>query len=173
MTDQPPQPAAQVPGTLPAPPAKLPAFVTAFTIADLVFCSLRLILAGFSAIGFAMMEKGSPLYPTAGLEVISGLGIALFGIPGNIMVLLKKPGGIPLCYLNVASTVLSLIVGVWQATILVGNTSGGAETVGALFGGMVALVVRAILLVLYIAVVRMAQKHFSEAPSQRPYALLG
>ena len=128
---------------------------------------------GFSAIGWAMMEKGSPLYPTAGLEVISGLGIALFGIPGNVMVLLKKPGGIPLCYLNVACTVLSLIVGVWQATILVGNTSGGAETVGALFGGMIALVIRAVLLVLYIAAVRMAQRHFSEVPGPRPYEPLG
>jgi len=77
----------------------LPTFVTVMAIVSLIFCLLRLLIAGAGVVGLVMMHQAQA-FEEAGLsrigmylEVISGFGMVLFGIPGNLLILLKKPAG--------------------------------------------------------------------------------
>ncbi|MCE5326142.1 MAG: hypothetical protein LLG01_06970 [Planctomycetaceae bacterium] len=142
---------------VPATRTGLSGFVKGFAITDLVMCCIRAIVVMFSAIGWASLSADSELYRTAPFEVFSGLGIVMLGVPGNIMILMKKKVGCVLGWGNVIFTCISIGVAVWQIPMLHRLQTGPAAA-GFVGGTVLGLVVRLALLIVYIMVVARAAK---------------
>ncbi|MCE5277754.1 MAG: hypothetical protein ABFD92_15800 [Planctomycetaceae bacterium] len=166
------------PYVIPQQRSGLSGFVKGFTIADLVLCSVRAILVIFSVIGWASLSRSNELYQTAVFEVLSGLGIALLGVPGNILILMKKKIGCALGWGNIVFTGMSIAVALWQAPML-HKMQSGAEAAGFIGGAILAVLVRVGLLVIYIVTVVRASKEIDalsqpqgimEMPPASPYA---
>jgi hypothetical protein len=146
------------------PPApKYPVFATVMASVDLGFCLIRVLLVLLGIVGLIMMKTEDPLYQTGGLELVTGVGIVLFGIPANILLLLRKPAGVPLGYLNILFTGLSMLVGIFQGNALFGKAGDGAEAAGMVVGLGVVLVIRLTLLIVYGAALSQAKKYFAAA----------
>lgn len=124
-------------------PSPLPTFVKVVAIIDLVFCGIRLLLVPLSIYGMTIIDPGDPLYPTAVFEVLTLLGISLFGIPGNALILMGKPIGILLVALAIVATIGSIGVGFWQLPIMLDEfPQGSPERTGGVIGGVVVALIR-------------------------------
>jgi len=126
-----------------AQPTSMPTYAKVVIIIDLVFCSLRLLLVPLSIFGMTVIEPSDPLYPTAIFEILTLLGIALFGIPGNALLLMGKPIGILLVGLAILATIGSIGVGFWQMPIMLDEfPPGSPERTGGMIGGVVVALIR-------------------------------
>ena len=152
-------PAAPV---LPAAP-KFPVFATVMASVDLGFCLIRVLIVLLGIVGLIMTKEGDPAYATGGLEIITGIGIVLFGIPANVLLLLRKPSGLPLGYLNLLFTGASMLVGLLQGNALFGKASDGAQAAGIVVGLGLVLVIRLALLLCYGVALNLAKKFFASA----------
>ena len=135
----------------------LPVFSIFFLVTDIVFCAIRIIFVIFSMIGMSQLNSNEALYLSGLLEIITGIGIVFFGLIGNIGVLLKKSSILTFCWLNVAETVASFFVGIWQATILSSSVAGGPESAGFLIGSIGSMLIRVALLICYVIAVSRAK----------------
>jgi hypothetical protein len=139
----------------PLPPTEaLPSVVIAGMVIDLVFCVLRLLILGFSIIGLAMLMRVNDGMKFAAIfEVLTGVIMVVFGIAGDSLVLAKKRIGIPLCWVAVGGTVLSILVGVGQLFMMQQGRpelAQGPALVGAIIGGALAAIIRFGLLAFYV-----------------------
>ncbi len=136
-------------------PRSLPVFCTIVFVIDLVLCSLRTLLVLIAIPGYMLLKQDHhPLAPTAIFEILAGAGIVLSGIPANIGLLLRRSWGVPLAYASAAATLLSIIVGAWQANITLNQFQpGSAELIGGLIGGGAMLAVRLGILGLFVMAV--------------------
>jgi hypothetical protein len=144
-------------------------FVLTILIIDLVLCSLRLIMAALGVAGYAFIAPDDPMRATVIFEVGTGLAIALFGIPANLLILLKNRIGIYVAVIKIVFTLANMLVGIWQAFLQFGPMSGdveGPERAGMLVGFMIGVgfvvVFRFVLMGLYIAALVKANKVLSE-----------
>lgn len=128
-----------------------PTFAKVMFIIDLVLCSIRLLLVLIGIVGaVGLIEQNDPLAPTVLFELATGAGIVLFGIPGNILLLLRKPWAVALGWLALVSTVASLGVGVWQLEIILDRVPpGGPERAVAAVAAVVTVLARLFLIALY------------------------
>jgi len=142
------QPFAEQPASV-----KLPVFCKVMFIISLVFCCLRVPLAMLSVLGyFVLQQRNDPLLPTALFEIVTGAGIALFGIPANGFMLARKPWALLLGYSTVAVTVGSVFVGIWQLSIMSGqHPAGSPEQMILIVGSLLGVVLRLAILGLYVA----------------------
>ena len=102
---------------LPAGP-RLSGFVRGFVIADLLLCLLHGMLLAATWGGLGRLAASDPLRATAAMEIASGVGVFVFGLAGNAMILSRRPVGLKLAWAGAAFTGASIGVGVWQAWIL-------------------------------------------------------
>jgi len=132
----------------------MPAFCMVMFIVSLVFCGIRapLVAMGFAGY-FALQQMGNhPLMPTVAFEIGTGLGIVVFGIPGNALLLARQSWAVLLGYLAAASVVGSIAVGIWQTSIMAeGQAADSPERIFVLIGSGGAFVFRLVLLGLYVA----------------------
>jgi hypothetical protein len=154
---------------------KIPLFSKVMIIIDLVFCILRGPLLLLGLLGAVMLKKqgNSEILGTVVFEIGSGAGIFIFGLAANIMMLLKKKIGVWFAAVNILATVISIGVGIWQASINVSNmTSGSVELVGGIIGGIIAVLIRIAIFVLYCYAVFTFQRWCTqrEATPGRPLA---
>lgn len=144
-------------------------FVLTILIIDLVLCCLRLILAALGLAGFAMIPADDPMYATVVFEVGTGFAIALFGIPANLLILLKKRIGIYVAIVKIFFTLANILVGIWQASLQFGPMTSeveGPERAGMMVGFMIGVgfvvVFRLVLMGLYVAALVKANKALSQ-----------
>ncbi|MCK9554788.1 hypothetical protein M0R36_03095 [bacterium] len=149
------------PGAAPNP---YPVFSKTFFIMDLVFSSLRIPLVLLGIIGMISLQKDDPIYFSGYFEILTGAGIAVFGLWANIALLAKKPSGITMAYYNIAFTIGSVLVGIWQIIIQSSAVAGDAVRVASFsIGSGFAFIIRIALLACYFIAVKkfklwMAQK---------------
>lgn len=134
---------------------KLPVVCLVLFIVDLVLCVLRFPVAGFSAIGLAVLEYDDPLRPSAYLEIATGLGIAVSGTAAAIGLLCKKRWGVTLGFLAAVLTVASIFVAIYQLSLsyVPAQNSAPEETgrvVGFFVGASCSVVFRVLLLGAYV-----------------------
>ena len=131
----------------------MPGFCKTIFIIELVFCCIRTVLVLGGIVGLLNMVNVPPrLQQTVIFEVSAGAGIAVFGIFGMGLLLARKDMGVVLGYLDVVSTIGSLIVAVWQLSILAENVPPGSpERIGMYVGGGITLLIRLALIGLLIA----------------------
>ena len=134
-------------------PGGVSGFNKGWIITDLVFCVLRVPLVLLGIVGMISLGAGSPLIPAVVAEVLSGLGICLFGIVGNTLLLMRKPAGVPLAWLALLSVLLSVLVGIWQLSIQMAPVTDNAHRLGMMIGAAFVFVLRVGLNVVYAAVV--------------------
>ncbi|MBN1552724.1 hypothetical protein JW979_14720 [bacterium] len=139
---------------------------------DIGLSSLRLPLAFLSIIGYMAMEANDPIRGTAVFEIITGFLIFAAGLTANILCLLRKYIGITLGYINVGVTILSMIVGIWQITIMHDAVRpGSAESFGFLIGVIASITIRLGILGLYIAALILFKKFMDSQKSTLPQAM--
>lgn len=140
---------------IPPPPRPgsggFPVFAKTMFIIDLVLCVLRVPMLLLSFIGYAALQReNNPLLITVAVEVLTALGMVVFGVPASIAALLRKPWAVWLGWLAVAATLGSLGVGVWQGTIKMAEFAPGTpQRIGGYVGLGIALVFRFGLVCLY------------------------
>ena len=137
-------------------------FPKVLAIISLALCFIRGTLGLFGIIGTAVLfeqaagEINNSIL-IAGAEVVSALFIAVFGIIANILILLKKRAALPLAWLMVFFTILSICVGVATVAQQILIASGGTpdftdpQTIGMVIGAGLMLLIRLAILVSYIA----------------------
>ena len=90
----------------------LPSFCKTMFIIDLVLCCIRALLVFLSIAGYMILKsQGSPLLHTVPFEILTGVIMAAFGIPANILLLKQKSSGIPLAYMDIVGTIGSCEIG--------------------------------------------------------------
>jgi len=98
-------------------------FLKGWTIADLVFCSFKFVFIPFSIIGAFTIKPGNVLKPTVSLEIISQTGILIFGVTGNILLLLKKRMGLPIAIVATLFTALHILNSAYQLQLTLQQVS--------------------------------------------------
>lgn len=160
-------PLSQEPGQRAAGAARpYPVYCAILFSVDLVFCGLRLLLLGLSIAGWSAMAADDPLRPTAIFEIVAGAGIVVFGIPGNLLLLLRRTFAVVLAYILVGFTVLSVLVGIWQLALTFPMQDDPAVRIGIVLGGGFMLVVRLALLGAYTYALVVFSRWAGHRPSQ-------
>jgi hypothetical protein len=136
-----------------------PVVCTVMFIVSLLICLARIPLALFGFVGWQELQRvGHPLASTVPFEIGTGAAVALFGLLGNIGLLLKQSWGLVLGGLTVVAVLASVAVALWQLAILSQTMNSPAERGGMLTGAGVMLVLRLGLLCLYVlALAKFAQ----------------
>jgi hypothetical protein len=165
-------PATGLPGAAELAPrqVRLGPFVMTIVIMDLVLCSLRLLVGVFSTVGYMVIPESDPLRVSVMSEIVSAFGIAAFGLPANILILMKNRFGILLAAGSILFTAYGLFVGVWQARLMMPANLSGPEGVGFLVGAVFSIGIRLALLALYVVAVLRARRilasHSAVGPTQ-------
>ena len=136
-------------------------------ITDLVFCALRvpLVLIGF--MGFAMVESnqlklGIPM-EYLWWETGTGLGIVVFGLLANILLLNNKRIGVLLGYVAIIAALASVVVGLFELVKLADPAAKPAEETARKVGAIIGLVIRVGFNFLYaITLMKFAAWHDSQ-----------
>jgi hypothetical protein len=157
-------------------PPDVPGFCTVMFIVSLIFCLLRAAIVALGFIGMGMLKADDPALKTAVLEIGSGLGMVLCGVPGNALLLFKNQVGFYLGWGLIAFTIANMLSAI--ATIMVsgGNIGGGppppagmenAHLVGMIIGGSCSLIIRCSILVAYAAALLKFQGWYVQYGQQR------
>ena len=150
-------------------PAKLPTFCLVMFILGLVFAVLRVplvIMGAFTWFALQPNAENQALFTSVPFEVLTGAAISLFGIPGNIGMLLKQRWGVVLGFLTVAASLASLGVALWQLSLMFQVTDDPAERAGFVGGAAVTLLIRITIIGLYaLAILKLSQWLRSQQPA--------
>ncbi|MBN2190044.1 MAG: hypothetical protein JW728_02400 [Candidatus Aureabacteria bacterium] len=132
-----------------------PVFSKTFFIMDMVFSCLRIPLVLLGILGMVSMQKDDPIYFSGYFEILTGMGIAVFGLWANIALLSKKASGITMAYYNIAFTIGSTLVGIWQIVIQSSAVAGDAVRVASFsIGAGFTFIIRIALLICYFIAVK-------------------
>jgi hypothetical protein len=149
-----------------APPVqtavRLPTFCLVMFILSLIFAILRIPVVAFGIYNWLSVRPGQindAILVTAPFEILAGAAIVLFGIPGNIGMLVQRRWGVVLGFLTVFSSLFSLAVALWQLLVLYQSVSNSAQQAGFLVGAMITLVIRGTLIGLFALAVLMMHKY--------------
>jgi hypothetical protein len=99
------------------------------------------------------------------------VGIVLFGLPANVLLLLHRRAAIPFAWLDVAFTTASLGVAAWQASLRAGPGMEELELAGFVIGAGGSLLVRLALLILYLVAIGKAREFFAAQDPSVPAAI--
>jgi len=138
-----------------------PVFCTVILSIDIFLCLIRLVFVGLGVVGYmALKEQGGGLALTAPFEIAAGAGIVVFGLSGDLFLLLKQKWALGLAGLALLSTVASMGVGIWQLIVLYQPMAGGdaAQQAGYLVGAGFMLLVRLGIVVAYAIALWMFSK---------------
>jgi len=120
-------------------------------IISIVFCVFRGLLAVAGVPGyFVMKEQDSTLLITVFFEVGAGAAMATTGLLANSLMLARKPIGAPIAWLHVGTVVLTLVVALWQTSIMAGTfPAGSPQVIGVFVGAGIVAMIRLGILGLY------------------------
>jgi len=149
-------PWADTPYTEPGP---LPGFVKTVTIIDMVLATLRGIAIPLAIIGLMTIPDDDPLTPTILFEVVGHLGLFTAGLVAGIGILRKSIIGLYAGYANVAITLFTFAIGIWQVTIKADGFVTPPEKMAAILGGGIAILFRFAILVVYIVALMKFKKY--------------
>ena len=144
----------------PAPclvPEKIPTLSKAALITDLVMSSLRTLMIPLSLLGYMMLSQQDPrpaIADTALLELFTNISTGLCGLFAAILLLARRSAALPLAWIAVVCTILSMAVGLWQAHIQWQEVDSTAESIGFAIGAGLTSMVRIGLLIFYILGIR-------------------
>ena len=135
-------------------------------IIDMVLCALRALFVLFSAASYQVLPADNPLATTVLWEIAAGAGIVVFGLSGDLLLLLKKPWAMGLAWLSVLSTLGATAVGVWALSLLAEPMAGNdqAKQIGFWVGGGITLLVRLGILVVFVAALVVYSKWARQLP---------
>ncbi len=137
-----------------AVPRGLPLYCVVIFAMDIAFSLLRLALVGVATVAMLFWpELPAPeMAKTAAYELLIGVAMVIFGLIGDIAMLLKQQWGLLFGWLKALSVAASVLVGVWQLHLTVRELPDNSpEQIGAYFGGALVMVVRLCLLGLFVA----------------------
>ena len=151
--------------------SRLPIFCIVMFAIDLVFCFIRMLLVGAGIVGL-LAAGGDPMVVETGLlEVATGAGMVLFGIPADIAMLVKQKWALVLAWVKVVATLGSVGVGLWQMSFILDQLPpGSAERIGGMIVGGIVTVIRLGLLALYVTALVMFAKWTGQRPAPNPYS---
>lgn len=140
---------------------RLPRLCLIVAIVDLVFTVFRVPLVGFeiaAAVGVtlnpAVAAKAPHIAGLAMLRVGIGLALILFGFTANIGMLCKQGMAILYGWLNIAATLASIGVILWQLYVFFSKTpSGSPQHPAAMVYGFIDVPLRVLYLGLYVTAV--------------------
>ena len=154
----------------------VPISCTVRFVVSLIFCLLRAGLVALGFIGMGILKPDDPALKTAVLEIGSGLGMVLCGVPGNALLLFKNQVGFYLGWGLIAFTIANMLSGI--ATIMVsgGQIEGAAppppgmenaQLVGMIIGGSCSMIIRCSILVAYAVALLKFQSWYLQHGQQR------
>ena len=108
----------------------VPGFCKVMFIVSLVFCFLRAVFVALGFLGMGIMRADDPLMKAVFLEIGSGLGMVLCGVPGNSLLLAKNQIGSYFGWGLIAFTVASILTGIIEL-VLTGGNMGNPPPPGA------------------------------------------
>lgn len=131
-----------------------PVFSMIMIIISLILSVLRVLLVGLGIVGYfllASLEESPPGFALAIPEILTGAGIAFFGILGNSLLLARKKIGVTLAWVMVGCVVASLLVGILQGVAMLNtHNQGSPEWIGAVVGIVVTIAIRIAILACYV-----------------------
>jgi hypothetical protein len=79
---------------------------------------------------------------TAPFEIGTGFALGLTAIAADILLLCRKRLGVTLGWIALGLVALSVLVGLWQATVQFRHTADQAMRAGLIVGAVIAIVIR-------------------------------
>jgi len=154
----------------------VPGFCTVMFIVSLIFCLLRGAIVAFGFIGIGMLPPDHPAMKTAVLEIGTGLGMVLCGVPANALLLFKNQIGFYLGWGLIAFTIGSILTGIASIFLSGGNIGGAeppppgmenAQLIGMIIGGSISVIIRVIIIVAYAVALLKFQSWYIQYGQQR------
>lgn len=153
----------------------MPGFCKVMFIISLILCILRAGFVALGMLGMGLMKADDPLMKAAFLEIGTGVGMVLCGVPGNTLLLFKNQVGFYLGWGLIACTIGSILTGVVEMVLTGGNLGGeppppgaeGAQMIGLIIGGGIAVLFRGGILVAYGAALLQFQSWYSQHGQSR------
>ena len=151
---------------------KMPRFVVAWSIVDLVLCSLRTLEIPFLVAALILVESCNCSAPdkcvvSHGLSLILWLelgsvcAIGATGLPGNIGMLCRRNWAQYFCFGSIVFTLASYGIMVWQTLVYAGKFTALYFAI-AVIGALLLIMLRTALLVFNIISVLKARQFFKE-----------
>ena len=127
-------------------------FLTGWTITDLVFSGLRIIFILLAIAGYKAMIDSGKFGITGLVDISSQIGIFIFGIAGNILLLFKKRAGLYIGIIAAICTFIHITNSVIQVNILTSPFKGTPQYVFMWIGGIFTMIIRIALNGIYVYV---------------------
>lgn len=146
---------------------QMPLFSRVVLIIDMVLCGFRGLMVVFGVVGYVVMKQQlGAIVSTALFEIGTGLGIVVFGLLGDLLLLLGRTWAMGLAYLALFFTIGSMAVGLWQLTIQYAQLAGNdpAQQIGAVIGVVLALGIRLGIVSAYGVALSMYSKWAGQLP---------
>jgi hypothetical protein len=147
----------------------VPVFCTVMFVVSLVFCIIRSLFVALGFVGMGMMKPDDPLLKAAFLEIGTGLGMVLCGVPGNALLLFKNQIGFYLGWGLIACTIGSILTGIVEMALTGGNMGRppppGAENallVFTIFVATITVLIRLGIIVAYGAALIQFQNWYTQ-----------
>lgn len=133
-------------------------FVTVIAGSEVCFALLRLGLVALSSIALSTIAANDPMRVTVPFEIGTGGALGVFGLVAAVLLLFKIRVGVYVGWLAFAFAMLNILVGVWQASIMMQGIVDPAQRIGGWVGAGVMLSIRVAINVAYAyALVRAAK----------------
>ncbi|MCB1076890.1 MAG: hypothetical protein KDM64_03585 [Verrucomicrobiae bacterium] len=160
--EQPRQTPPDLPTSLDFGFPRFPTFVLAMAIIDLVLCLLRGLFGVIAAVRLAMSPDSVAHLPNylAYPEMITAAAIGGVGTVANLLLILKKPAGIPLGWVNLALTIVSIAVILAELPLQLAIQPEGPQRIGLATGFIFTNGVRVILVIACGIALVMARRWF-------------
>ncbi len=143
----------------------MPLYCKVMFVVSLLFCFFRSVIVAIGFVGMGMLPADDPAMKIGFLEIGTGLGMVLCGVPGNALLLARKQIGIYFGWGLAAFTVSSITTGIALMAVshdvpAVGGSAADpgiqhAELIGMVIGGGLSISLRVGILVAYaVALIR-------------------
>lgn len=117
-------------------------FVTVIAGGEVCFALLRLGLVALSSVALGTIAADDPIRASVPFEIGTGGALGVFGLITAILLLFKMRVGVYVGWLAFAFAILNILVGVWQASILMQAIADPAQRMGGWIGAGVMLSIR-------------------------------
>ncbi len=142
----------------------LPTYSLVVFIVDLLFSLMRALLFAISLFAITQGFLPQEMLLFGILESIASFFMFAFGIPGNLLCLMRKSIGPKLIGGAIVATALSLLIAITQVAVLAPWNAGGPELVGFILGSGFTILIRIGILAAIVIAINMAKQADSFGP---------
>lgn len=133
----------------------MPGNLTAFFVIDLLICLLR---GGQAAFGLFLLMAAAEQVPEASrmsvlADTLTAAGVAIFGIPGNALMLARQAWASALGYAAVFFTVCNMGAGLWNLMVVFEAAAQNAQPgfkEGMVIGFAISFLIRSAIVIAYL-----------------------